>query len=194
MAVKKLPHLFRKITQSLNANHWSVARQLGNSQSGAWLRLTREFKMSKENRSALDRELFSELTESPIHPLLINMVRPYVDSCDQKFRLQINGEALWHWREVRGKPSTAFDVLQASISHLGYKLEESARDRVGRAIATNIRNFWRKIDGISNSKNRKRVRASKWVTVSFMPNEIMLSLCFAAHVNLNCMSCKTELS
>ena len=131
--------------------------------------------MSKENRSALDRELFSELTESPIHPLLINMVRPYVDSCDQKFRLQINGEALWHWREVRGKPSTAFDVLQASISHLGYQLEESARDRVGRAIATNIRNFWRKIDGISNSKNRKRVRASKWVTVSFMPNEIMLS-------------------
>ena len=58
---------------------------------------------------------------------------------------------------------------------LDTKLEESARDRVGRAIATNIRNFWRKIDGISNSKNRKRVRASKWVTVSFMPNEIMLS-------------------
>ena len=110
--------------------------------------------MSEENRSALDRELFSELIESPIHPLLINMVRPYVDSCDQKFRLQINGEALWHWREVRGKPSIAFEVLQASISHLGYKLEESACDRVGSAIATNIRNFWRKIDGTSNSKNR----------------------------------------
>ena len=60
--------------------------------------------MNKENRSALDRELFSELIESPIHPFLINMVRPYVDSCDPKFRLQINGEALWHWREVRGQP------------------------------------------------------------------------------------------
>ena len=90
--------------------------------------------MNKENRSALDRELFSELIESPIHPLLINMVRPYVDSCDPKFRLQINGEALWHWREVRGQPSVAFDVLQASISRIGYKLEESARDRVGHAI------------------------------------------------------------
>ena len=94
--------------------------------------------MNKENRSTLHRELFSELIESPIHPLLINMVRPYVDSCDPKFRLQINGEALWHWREVRGQPSTAFDVLQASISRLGYKLEESARDRGGHAIATNI--------------------------------------------------------
>ena len=46
--------------------------------------------MNKENRSALDRDLFSELIESPIHPLLIDMVRPYVDSCDPKFRLQIN--------------------------------------------------------------------------------------------------------
>ena len=131
--------------------------------------------MNKENRSALDRELFSELIESPIHPLLINMVRPYVDSCDPKFRLQINGEALWHWREVRGQPRVAFDVLQASISQIGYQLEESARDRVGHAIATNIRNIWRKINEISNSKKRKSVRASKWVTISFLPNEIMLS-------------------
>ena len=46
--------------------------------------------MNKDNRSALDQELFSELIEFPIHPLLINMVRPHVDSCDPKFRLQIN--------------------------------------------------------------------------------------------------------
>ena len=99
--------------------------------------------MNKENRSALDRELFSELIESPIHPLLIDMVRPYVDSCDPKFHLQINGEALWHCREVRGQPSVAFDVLQESISRTGYKLEESARDRVGHAIITSIRGlFW----------------------------------------------------
>ena len=76
--------------------------------------------MNKENRSVLDRELFSELIESPIHPLLIDMVRPYVDSCDPKFHLQINGEALWHRREVRGQPSVAFDVLQESISRIGY--------------------------------------------------------------------------
>jgi len=116
--------------------------------------------MNEENRSALDRELFSELIESTIHPLLINMVRPYVDSCDPNFCLQINGEALWHWREY---------VLNTSW-------RESARDRVGHVIATNIRNFWRKINGISNGKKRKRFRASKWVTISFMPNEIMMAL------------------
>ena len=121
--------------------------------------------MNKKNRSALDRELFSELIESPIHPLLINMVRPYVDSCDLKFHLQINGEALWHWREVRGQPSVAFDVLQASIPRIGYKLEESARDRVGHAIITSIRSFWRKNNEITNSKKRKRARASKFVAL-----------------------------
>ena len=57
---------------------------------------THGVEMNKENEKAVDRELFSELIESPIHPLLINMVAPYVDSCDTKFRFQINTEALWH--------------------------------------------------------------------------------------------------
>ena len=48
----------------------------------AWLVLTRRFTMNKENRIALDRDLSSGLIESPIHPLLSNMVRPYVDSSD----------------------------------------------------------------------------------------------------------------
>ena len=30
----------------------------------------------------MDQELFTELIESPIHPLLTYKVRPYVDSCD----------------------------------------------------------------------------------------------------------------
>ena len=86
--------------------------------------LTLDFKMNKENRSALDQELFSELIEYPIYLLLINMVRPIVDFCYSKFRLQINGEALSerHSREVRGQPNVAFDVLQANISRIGYKL------------------------------------------------------------------------
>ena len=95
--------------------------------------------VNKENVSAMDRGFFSELTESPIaiHSLLI-----YVDSCNPNYPLQINGEELWHWREVR-------------VARLGYKLEESSHDRIGSAIATNIRNFWRKIDGISNGKREK---------------------------------------
>ena len=48
--------------------------------------------MNKEDISALDRELFSELIESPINPLSFYIARPYVDSCDIKFRLQMNGD------------------------------------------------------------------------------------------------------
>ena len=48
--------------------------------------------MNKEDISALDRELFSELIESPINPLLFYITRPYVDSCDLKFRLQMIGD------------------------------------------------------------------------------------------------------
>ena len=36
----------------------------------AWRVLMRGFTMSEGNRSALDRELFSELIETPIHPFL----------------------------------------------------------------------------------------------------------------------------
>ena len=118
MVIKQSQYLFRKITQSLNTNYWSVARQLWKLIKQLFHNLsTREVQMNKENISALDRELFTEFIESPIHPLLINMVRPYVDSCDYKFRLQINGEAFSHWREVRGYPSTALmSFKQASPS------------------------------------------------------------------------------
>ena len=53
-----------------------------------------------------DRELFSELFDNPIHPLLIQMVPPFVDKKDSMFHLQINGKAIWKWREVYGHPST----------------------------------------------------------------------------------------
>ena len=45
-----------------------------------------------------DRELFSELFDNPINPLLIHMVPPFADKKDPMFHLQINGEAIWKWR------------------------------------------------------------------------------------------------
>ena len=36
-----------------------------------------------------DRELFSELFDNPIHPLLIQMVPPFVDKKDLMFHLQM---------------------------------------------------------------------------------------------------------
>ena len=51
------------------------------------------------------------------------------------FHFQLNGEALWRLREVCGQPSTVFQLLQLSILPLGYRLMESAGERVGRALA-----------------------------------------------------------
>jgi len=52
-----------------------------------------------------DRKLFLELFGNPINPLLIRMVPPFVDKKDPMFHLQINGEAIWKWREVYGRVS-----------------------------------------------------------------------------------------
>ena len=38
-------------------------------------------------------------------------------------------------REICWKPATVFDLLQVSFKPLGYQFEESARDRIGNAIA-----------------------------------------------------------
>ena len=42
-----------------------------------------------------DRELFSELFDNPINPLLTHIVPPFVDKKDPMFHVQINGEAIW---------------------------------------------------------------------------------------------------
>ena len=100
--------------------------------------------MNKESETAGDRELFSELVETPIHPLLINVVPPFVNEIDSMFHFQLNGEALWRLREVCGQPSTVFKFLQSSILPLGYRLTESAGEGVGSALAESIRRFWKR--------------------------------------------------
>ena len=43
----------------------------------------------------LDQELFSELVEPLVQPLLIHMVALFVNGDDKNFSLQINGKILW---------------------------------------------------------------------------------------------------
>ena len=97
--------------------------------------------MNERNEDVRDRELFSELLETPIHPLLVNMVPPYVEENNPMFLLQLNGEVVWKWREVCRPPRKVFTLLQASILPLGYRLTESASERVGHAFAQSIRRF-----------------------------------------------------
>ena len=67
--------------------------------------------------------------------MLLNMVPPYVNVVIATFGLQINGEGIWRWREVSGRPKTLFELLQISVSQLGYRLAESGCERVGQALA-----------------------------------------------------------
>ena len=109
-----------------------------------------------ETENVSDRELFSELFENPIYPLEIHMVPPFVDENSPMYYLQLNGEAALRWREVSGKPRTVFQLLQKSVKPLGYRFEESARERVGHAIDESIRRFWRKMQDTKDGKKRKK--------------------------------------
>ena len=129
--------------------------------------------MNKESETAGDRELFSELFETPIHPLLINIVPPFVNEINPMFHFQLNGEALWRLREVCGQPSKVFQLLQLSILPLGYRLTESAGERVGSALAESIRRFWRKTHNVKTATKRKQMRAETWIKLGVKPEEII---------------------
>ena len=77
-----------------------------------------------------DQELFSELEEPLVQPLLIHMVAPFVNGDDKNFSLQINGKILKEWKKLEGNLKKLFAALQANLRSIGYTLEESASDRV----------------------------------------------------------------
>ena len=60
----------------------------------------------------LDQELFSELTEPLVQPLLIHVVPPFADGKDPNYCLQINGNVLWEWRTLEGNLKKLCAVLQ----------------------------------------------------------------------------------
>ena len=88
---------------------------------------------------------------------------------------ELNGETVWRLREVCGEPSKVFAILQSSILPLGYRLAESARERVGIALAESIRRFWRKIQDSKNAKKRKQMRTETWLKLGIKPEEIKQS-------------------
>ncbi|XP_078367450.1 uncharacterized protein LOC144651395 [Oculina patagonica] len=119
-----------------------------------------------------DRELFPELLDNPINPLLINMVPPFVAENNPMFYLQINGEAVLKWRDVYGRPRTVFDLLQWTILPLGYRLKPSAKERVGNALRESVRRFLKKIGNTKDGKKRKSLKAETWIKLAIRPEEI----------------------
>ena len=126
-----------------------------------------------DDNSVFDRELFSELTESPILPFLIHMVPPCKQGHDSNFYLQINGKALWLWRKAGGKSNTAFNVLQVCLRKLGYELNGSCSERVGGQIATRVRHFLKQLE-IAKGRKRQRIKAETWVNIAIFPTEVHL--------------------
>ena len=80
----------------------------------------------------LDQELFSELVEPLVQPLLIHMVALFVNGDDKNFSLKINGKIFWEWKKLEANLKKLFAALQANLRSIGYTLEESAFDRVAR--------------------------------------------------------------
>lgn len=125
--------------------------------------------MNNMNTSTADREL----VESLIQPAsLIHMVVPLMRSTDPHFYVQINGKALWVWRNIKGKTKMAFAVLQGSLEGLGYRQDESSSQRVGMLLVSRIYCFLKKLKKATNGKKRQKVKAETWIKMRLLPNEI----------------------
>ena len=128
----------------------------------------------------LDQELFfSELAEPLVQPLLppllLHMVAPFVNGNDPNFSLQINGKMLWEWRKLEGNLKKLFVVFQANLRPNGYKLEESAFDRISVLLSTKTATFVNKIKAERNGKMRERKKAETWLKLCLYSNEIRQS-------------------
>ena len=114
---------------------------------GSWSQLQQiVFKMADARVNDLDQELFSELTEPLVQPLLMHVVPPFADGKDPNYCLQINGNVLWEWRTVEGNLKKLDAVLQRNLRLNGYLLEESAFNRVSVLLSTKTKIFVDKIN------------------------------------------------
>ena len=87
------------------------------------------------------REFFSELIKPPIPPHLIQVVPPFLVESNPVYMIQMSGEAAWKCREFYWLPHIVFDLLQASMLPLGYKLNESSCDRVGHIVGEDMKEY-----------------------------------------------------
>ena len=118
-----------------------------------------------------DQELFSELEEPLVQPLLIHMVAPFVNGDDKNFSLQINGKILWEWGKLEGNLKKLFAAVQANLRSIGYTLEESAFDRVDNLLNTRTNKFQRNLKEEKNGKRREKKKAESWIKIALHPEE-----------------------
>ena len=131
-----------------------------------------KFEMSSlQEMQQVDRELLSELIESPINPAFMHMSAPLKNGYDPMFYLQINGEALWQWRVIK-RPDQMFEALQDNLYQNGYRLSSCCKSRVGLAVYSRMQYVAKKVRNTTNNKNRQAVRSNFWCTIALHPEEI----------------------
>ena len=71
---------------------------------------------SLQELQRIDRELSSELIESPINPAFLHMSTSLKSEYNPLFYLQINGGALWQWRKFYSDSNKVL-ILRAEVIH-----------------------------------------------------------------------------
>ena len=113
-----------------------------------------------------------ELTESPVHPFLVHMVAPFINGIGPNYYHQVKGEALWACRKLYGRQEF-FNALQNVLIKISYRLESSAAFRVGSQLSMRANNLKKKMVGKNKPQRQKML--SEWATLIIYPYEICLS-------------------
>lgn len=83
-----------------------------------------------------------------INPLLLNVIPPSIGGEEKYFSIQVTGEALWQWRQIKPTyPENYFRALNKSLEKLSYKVASRASDRLGRQIKIEVNFLSAKLDG-----------------------------------------------
>ena len=151
--------------QESQSSHRELSSELSESPVAS-----RELSSELIESPASDRELYSELSEPPIKPALLHMCAPRKNEA-LDYQLQVNGEALWKWRNIRSS-SELFDVVQDELAKIGYRLSPSSRPRLGENLKKRVDYFAQKSRSTKNGNVRKAMRADHWCTIAISPGEI----------------------
>ena len=129
---------------------------------------------SVQEMQRIDRELSSELVESPINPAFLHMSVPLINGYTPLFYLQFNGEALWEWRKLRS-PSQLFDTQQNNLSRItGYRLSSSSLMRIGIAVYSRVEYIANKLRNTKiSSQRRPTLKSQYWCFIAVHPTEIV---------------------
>ena len=111
---------------------------------------------SVQELQQIDRELFSELTETLINPAFFYMPTLFVDGYNPMFYLQNNREGLWQLQGyVIRNTDVLYAILQDNFSKIGYQLTQSSSFRVGNIVRNRAQYIIKKKRNTSSGSIRK---------------------------------------